>query len=575
MTFRRVVRQRRAGMFRGTRFRRVAGAGLASTLCVFGSAWAASPAQGYTYSGVAPNKYGGLDCNGLSRIQKSSHPAGICVDIRNPKADDGRFWDNGRYIGHDEPDLNALSSQPGSGNNVSWTFTLGKDPAAAATVAHPGSDVSHYVELTPAIWFSMPICDPQSYPLLPCTPKSDANTASGNYPGGGSAFMELQFYPPGFGPWVDAPSFDNTHWGAALTIDSLEATDNFTNLNFNCIEPVNFSFIQTNGIPPGPPSPQLSNLASNEPNAHTLLMNPGDKIQAHVFDAAVPNSTDHALKAVVTDLTTGKTGFIQASAANGFMNTSPFDCSGTPFNFEPEYNTAKAGHNSPWGAGTEGVSMAYEIGHFIPCTAVTQPQTIPLPSGASDTFWNSCSGPYENSAPGGDGGSQPEASDAFCFPKGDTHGGLATNIPDTITGCEDNLFQNGDLDFDGSGYWKEWPTATTANTYPSTFAISPPVTGTSQYSQFQFQTDAAFSEQTTCNPGTPQGCVVPPPNAPGNFYPYWTLVSTTGTSGTACTWEFGNMANGTTFGKDAQYGSIIAPTFPDLVSAPHTNTCTS
>jgi hypothetical protein len=32
---------------------------------------------------------------------------------------------------------------------VSWTFTLGTDPTAAATVAAPGKDVSHYVELNP------------------------------------------------------------------------------------------------------------------------------------------------------------------------------------------------------------------------------------------------------------------------------------------------------------------------------------------------------------------------------------------------------------------------------------------
>ncbi len=33
-------------------------------------------------------------------------------------------------------------------------------------------------------------------------------------------------------------------------------------------------------------------------------------------------------------------GWMQASAANGFMNTSSTDCSGTPYNFQPEYNTA-------------------------------------------------------------------------------------------------------------------------------------------------------------------------------------------------------------------------------------------
>jgi hypothetical protein len=168
----------------------------------------------------------------------------------------------------------------------------------------------------------MNICDPQSYPILPCTPKSDDNAPNGRYPGGGSAFLEMQFYPPGFGPWLDAPSFDNDHWGAALTIDSLEGTYGFTNLNLNCVEPVNFAFITKSGVPPGPPSPQLQNLASNTPNAETLLMNPGDEIRVHIFDAPVPDQSIDAVEAVVNDLTTHQTGFMQASAKNGFMNTS-------------------------------------------------------------------------------------------------------------------------------------------------------------------------------------------------------------------------------------------------------------
>ena len=49
--------------------------------------------------------------------------------------------------------------------------------------------------------------------------------------------MEMQFYPPGFPPFVDAISCDNTHWCAALTIDSLECTYGFATCNANCEEP--------------------------------------------------------------------------------------------------------------------------------------------------------------------------------------------------------------------------------------------------------------------------------------------------------------------------------------------------
>jgi hypothetical protein len=129
---------------------------------------------------------------------------------------------------------------------------------------------------------------PQSAPLTPCTPGSDANAPHGNYPGGGAAFVELQFYPPGFAPFIDSISCDNSHWCSALTIDSLECTGNGSGpCNANCMEPENFAFIQTNGEPAGPPSPQLSNVATSTPNSHTLLMNPGDKIRVRMFNAKI------------------------------------------------------------------------------------------------------------------------------------------------------------------------------------------------------------------------------------------------------------------------------------------------
>ena len=62
---------------------------------------------------------------------------------------------------------------------------------------------SYHFELNGAIWFGMALCDTQSYPeqVSTCTPDSDSNivdpAVSPNHPG--TAFMELQFYPPG---WV-------------------------------------------------------------------------------------------------------------------------------------------------------------------------------------------------------------------------------------------------------------------------------------------------------------------------------------------------------------------------------------
>ena len=191
--------------------------------------------------------------------------------------------------------------------------------------------------------------------------------------------MELQFYPPGYGPFVDSPSCDTTHWCAALTIDSLESQFNFANLNPNCEEPVNFAFLQRNGVPAGPPSPQLTDLSTFTPNNQTLLMNPGDVVATHIQD------TKNGLLASVSDLTTHQTGYIVASAKNGFMNTNYKTCAGTPFNFHPEYNTAAQQNQVPWAALEGGVLMEQEIGHFEPCSSITNslPYQASFPDGSS------------------------------------------------------------------------------------------------------------------------------------------------------------------------------------------------
>src|SRR5437588_6582513 len=178
------------------------------------------------HKAVHIRRFGELDCNGFSRRQHAIKRTIPCADIRGKRGVTNnfiwhsRFHDNGHYIGHDEPDMTFLSSASGSGNNVSWAQTLPRDPSALPTATHPGSDVTHWFELSPAPWFSMAQCDPKSYPQTPCRPKNDVNAPNshGHFPGGGSAFMEMQFYPPGFAPiWTDGISCDNTHWCAAMT----------------------------------------------------------------------------------------------------------------------------------------------------------------------------------------------------------------------------------------------------------------------------------------------------------------------------------------------------------------------
>jgi hypothetical protein len=538
------------------RTRRAPGARVAVATAV---AFSGSAAAGSTSRLTAGAKSGGLDCNGWSRVQQSTRSSGACTDIRgfanvdNANNWDGRFFDNGHYIGHDEPDLTFLSNRPGSGNDVTWTETLPKDPAAAPTVAHPGSDVTHWFELSIAPWFSMALCNSKSYPLNPCTPNSDANAPNGSFTGGGSSFLEVQFYPPGEAPFFDNVSCDNSHWCASLHINDLECTFGFESCNPNCEEPTNFAFIQKNGVPTGPPSPQESTLATSTPNGQTLLMNPGDKLRVHIFDAPAPGG-GHALEVAIDDLTTGTSGFMQASAANGYAATSIVDCSGTPFNYEPEYSSAAKQNIVPWAALQTDISTEFEIGHWTPCTSLSDPATAGLLAfTAGDPFFLTCNGPYEAASDGAADNPEGFGGDGFCYPAGDTHAALNRfgifSDPNTMTGCL-NFLNGGDIDFDGTSYWPDWPTgiAPTA-TLPGSFVQSAPTSTGHTYPQSFFQTDVALSEET-CQ-ASPSGCTVPPPG-PGNFYPYWSSIK----QGNECSIVFGNVTGPgvNDYGRFTQYG---------------------
>jgi hypothetical protein len=189
-----------------------------------------------------------MDCNGHSPVYQSVNQdmTGRCADpLGYWGGKSWRFKDNGVYIGHDEPSVKFISSAPGSGDNMTYLTRLSTDPRGKPTISPTGRTVSDYAELSPAPWFGLPICDPGSYPQNPCKPDSDSNAGAISNPGdAGSAFMELQFYPPGYQPFQDAISCDATHWCAAVTIDSLESQFNFVGLNANCEEPVNFAYLQ-------------------------------------------------------------------------------------------------------------------------------------------------------------------------------------------------------------------------------------------------------------------------------------------------------------------------------------------
>ena len=505
------------------------------------------------------------------------------ISIKNGKA--GRFVDNNWYVGHDEPSVKFISSTPGSGNTMTYLTKIPVDPRKSPTAS---GSVTNYGQLSVAPWFGLPMCDPKSYPQNPCTPDSDTNSGSTSDPNAaGFAFMELQLYPPGYTPFVDDTSCSKTQWCAALSIDSLECNFNFATCNANCEEPTNFAFLQTNGVPAGPPSPQLTDVSTFTPNANTLLINPGDVLVVSISDPPQGFTT------VIRDLTTHQTGFMVASASNGFMNTNIADCSGTPFTFHAEYSTAKQPNQVPWAAAEGGVLMEQEIGHSEVCNSVTNrdPFSMSYPGGQSysdPNTYDTCMGGTEGPNATGEGpctatacqnsttqgpngptacptenpasGALCEFADGFCFQKGARTAlvnGVATTEWSDANQCLANRYQNGDLDFDGLDYIESsWPDG--SRNHPAAFEYAGPFQANGQpYPQIQFESDIGGSS-ALCNVSTGAGCTVPPISAA--FYPYWSLSPLSdalGSHTTACVWNFGKDLPNTIndFGKDAQYGT--------------------
>jgi hypothetical protein len=543
---------------------------------------------------VAPNPTNNLDCNGYSSKYQSVSPTGgaRCTDIVNRHAKkvngkwvSGRFEDNGHYIGHDEPSVKFISHARASGNTMTYVIRLPKDPKKQPTAT---GSVTKYGELSIAPWFGLPMCDPNSYPQNPCKPHSDQNTGLGASTDAGSAFMELQFYAPGFTPFQDNVSCDRTQWCSAMTIDSLEGTFNFAFLNPACTEPVNRAYLQRNGVPTGPPSPQLADNSTFTPNGQTLKMNSGDELVVSITDPLTGPSAGFTTR--IDDLTTHQTGFMIASAKNGFMNTDLNTCAGTPHTFHAEYATAAQQNQVPWAALEGGVLMQQEIGHFESCNSVTNqfPQSF---GGFTDNkVFQTCIGGSEGKNAVGEGPCDPntgvcqnattegttgpvacpsnnagsglncEFSDGACFQRGTrtvTIDGVAEKEHMPVAGCLQNLFQNGNLDFGGTDYQANtWPDGT--GNHPTAFRYIGPFTRAGHlYKQIQFETNVGASE-ILCDTATGAGCQVKPQGSA--FYPFWSLNNTQRINGSprgACVWNFGNVLPGVTkrtFGKDAQYG---------------------
>jgi hypothetical protein len=432
-----------------------------------------------------------------------------------------------KYIGHDEPAINFYSNVPGSGNSAVYLLTLPLEPPTPPV--QDGGGTFNF-QLHPAFWFGMNICDTESYPEFSkkCNPDTDDNIFDspdpnsskfiGKHPG--TAFLELQFYPPG---WIDTPQLiDPANYFAALNIDSLGQSGATGEPNNQAcqdsagVESINFAVITRNGVPLTPANPLGANFGSNNPDVTNVLsMAPGDQILVILRD------TPHGVETILTDLTTGQTGFMVASGGNGFgqilFQPDSATCNVAPYDFHPMYATSGLHTRTPWSGGTDNTTFSDEIGHFEFCD-LADPNTL------------NCLVPGKQDSKSG-----LDADDTICVSPG---GPFLPGPPFIqVGGCI-----NDDLDFDGVSYGFNWP-GTLADTYKDQQLHPQPIRFTSplfiaadgslqNFDRVAFETDLPGFD-SNCDLSTGAGCSVPAKGM--RFYPFYTTEG----SGKGCLWQFG------------------------------------
>jgi hypothetical protein len=475
---------------------------------------------------------------------------------------DAQRYPNGEYVGHDEPSVEFKSNRPGSGNNMTYTVVLPRDPKVQPNATGDGGTTWNF-ELRPTFWFGLTMCDSQSAPefTTKCTPDSDRNNLVGSNPNApnyigkhpGNAFMELQFYGPGSVPQFEGFGCTARQYCAAMTIDSFVSNQNTgvdntaacNNYILGGIEPINWAYITKSGVSQGPANPLFTgtfadpNFTAVNPNlSEDLLMSPGDTIRIHMHDTPAGFRVDMA------DLTTGKSGSMTASIANGFghilYTPNSSTCQVAPYAFHPEYSTASPRGNT-WSLHTYNVAMSDEIGHFENCLAIDEDGNCTSPGGEDPTL---------------------DGDDTGCLPAADSS--LVKIINCTAA----------DQDYDGQSYRLDWP-GTNPNPvvdralHPTTVQFTSPLTNGRNYSTIAFETDqpgfeveGAQLNPPFCDPNTGANCVNPPAGAA--FYPFFSTSFRHG----VCTWqEGGKYIPGTVndFGGSSttEFGPLLQVLFPE------------
>jgi hypothetical protein len=218
-------------------------------------AWGGSASAGSASAGAA-------SAGAASGAQSG---AGDCIAHHPNSNSEYDIWYAQGCTGHDEPELDPVSSLPGSARDLTWTAVLPSDGAV------PVSSVG------PTFWWGGTVTDPNPHALF------------------GQAFLEVQFYPDAIVSNCDSAGGFNVTY----------APD-----KFSVCTPVwqvgAKSFAETAAF-----NAELYDGPSSRP----LVMNAGDTIRIHFFVAG----TAEGWHIQITDLTTGRSGTVVLNSKYGPM----------------------------------------------------------------------------------------------------------------------------------------------------------------------------------------------------------------------------------------------------------------
>jgi hypothetical protein len=160
--------------------------------------------------------------------------------------------------GHDEPEIDPLSSAPGSASNLTWTVVLPGDGAFSTT------------QVGPTFWFGGPVTDPKSL--------------------GGQAFLEVQFYPEQRVSACGSDGSFTTTFAHGVYTACSPVWEVISLPNNHFIEQAAFNAMLTDSAAPTRP----------------LIMRAGDTVTVHLF--TTPEADGWHV--TVTDVTRGHSGTI-------------------------------------------------------------------------------------------------------------------------------------------------------------------------------------------------------------------------------------------------------------------------